>query len=94
MQNAIMHVEKGHSIYAEEYKVPEQTIRRWVNETSSRRLTFLTQEEETGNAEALKFLARCGFPFDRTDILNLVETYLNSNVQRNFSQMENLEMNG
>ena len=85
LQNALLEVEKGSSVYAaaKKHGVPEQTVRRWVIKQPSHagpgRKSFLTTDEEKCIVVALQFLGKCGFPFDRRDVLNLVESYLNEN---------------
>lgn len=85
LQKAILEVEDGSSIYSasKKYGIPEQTVRRWIIRKPSRhgqgRSSFLTPAEEKCIVEALQFLEKCGFPFDRKDVLNVVETYLMTN---------------
>ena len=46
----------------------------------------MTTVEEKCIVKALQFLGKCSFPFNRRDILSLVETYLtvNKNAQKLF----------
>ncbi|KAF8771000.1 hypothetical protein HNY73_018463 [Argiope bruennichi] len=39
---------------------------------------WLTHDEEFCIVESLKFLAQCGYPFDHSDVSNLIFTYFNS----------------
>lgn len=48
---------------------------------SQGRSSCLTYEEEKCFVQHLQILGKCGFPFDRKDVLNLVENYLITNVQ-------------
>ena len=91
MELALKEVENGKPIRAaaRQYNILFETLRRWVNKTpthkGSGRNTILTKEEEHCIVVALKFLADCGFPFDRQDVLNIAHEYmkLNSNHKNN-----------
>lgn len=84
---AIAEVKNGASIYSASKKngIPEQTLRRWIVKSPSHqgpgRSPFLSQEEEKCIVQAVKFLSKCGIPFNRKDILNVVETYLLSSKE-------------
>lgn len=89
LQLALLEVEKGKSIYsaAQEFGIPYETLRKWVTNRPSHRGpgrgTYLSSDEEKCIVEGLKFLAKCGFPFDRNDVLNLIETYFKSSQDKN-----------
>lgn len=89
-------VEKGATILstAKKFRTPFETLRWWTTNKPSHfgpgRTSFLSTQEELCIVEALKFLARCGFPFDCKDLLKLVETYI---AHTKLADMENLSPN-
>lgn len=89
LQLALLEVEKGKSIHsaAKEHNIPYGTLRRWVTNRLSHkgpgRSTYLSFDEERCIVEELKFLAKCGFPFDRKDLQNLIATYFKNSEMKN-----------
>ncbi|GFU88620.1 uncharacterized protein TNCV_4442971 [Trichonephila clavipes] len=85
LKKAILEVKNGSTIYtaSKKFSVPEETVRRWVFKSPSHqeqgRSSYLIKEEMCTVVVALQFSEHCGFPFDRRDVINLVETYLTSN---------------
>lgn len=81
LQFAIRKVKDGMSIFnaSKMLSVPYETLRRWVTKPpsvkGSRGQTALTTEEKL-IVQALKFTANCGYPMDRKDVLNMIESYL------------------
>ena len=65
---------------AKEFKIPRNTLRRWVLDPPHRfgsgRNTVLTIEEEILLVDAIKFVSKCGFPQSRTDIRNMVNSFI------------------
>ncbi|KAG8180984.1 hypothetical protein JTE90_024732 [Oedothorax gibbosus] len=86
---AISEVKKGKTILAaaRQYGIPFETLRRWiVSEPShkvSGRSTIMTTEEENCIVQALQFLAQCGFPFDRQDVINVAQQYISTTNNTN-----------
>jgi hypothetical protein len=88
LKSAISEVEKGKTIYvtAKKYNIPRETLRRWVTGTPSRKgsggQTVLSNEEEHCIVVALKFLAQCGFPQDRQDIISIAKEYVQDKKEK------------
>lgn len=84
MNEFVAEVKSGKSMYsvAKENNVPLETLRRWVMQPTSKlgsgARTVLTSEEETLVSTALQFLAKCGYPQDRSDVKDMVQSFLNS----------------
>ena len=70
---------------AKKYNVPKTTLLRWVKnptaKTGSGGTTVLSQHEEELLATAIAYLARYGFPQDRTDIIDMTESFV-TNMRR------------
>lgn len=82
---AIVEVKKGRTIaaVAQQYSIPYETLRRWIvlkpSHKISGRSTTLNVEEENCIVQALKFVAKCGLPFDRQDVINIAQQYVSCN---------------
>lgn len=89
LEIAIRKVTEGMTIIkaSKDYSVPYETLRRWVTKPpsvkGSRGQTALSVDEERLIVEALKFTARCGYPLGRKDVLDMVQSYMNSHPERN-----------
>lgn len=84
LELAILDVKKGKTILAaaRQYAIPFETLRRWItcppSHKKSGRSTILTPEEEICIVQALEFLAKCGYPLDRQDVINIAQQYIKS----------------
>ena len=65
---------------AKEFNIPRATLRRWIVSTPSHqgrgRNTVLSLDEEKLIVDAVKFVSNCGFPQSRTDIRNMVQSFI------------------
>jgi hypothetical protein len=83
IQQYVEEVKAGKTIYSvsKEHGIPKETLRRWVvsppGRVGSGGMTVLTAEEETLVVTAIKFLSKCGYPQDRADIKDMVQSFLN-----------------
>ena len=74
---------------AKKYDIPFDTLRRWVvnppTHKGSGQNTYMTQLEEQCLARAMQFTASCGYPFDRCDLVKMVQSYFEfTNKQNSF----------
>lgn len=65
---------------AKKFNIPFDTLRRYVinppTKLGSGRCTYLTAIEEECLVRAMQYTAACGYPFDRADLITMVESYL------------------
>ena len=86
-------VRAGNSLHSvcKRYSVPYPTGYRWLNKNSldktiSTRVgrpATISQEEEELLVVAIEYAAKCGFPFDRKDIVDIMKNFFLSSGRKN-----------